>query len=202
MTKAGAGVVLTYPEGCSFQTAIMFDFPAMNNEAKYEALINGLEKAMAMDVKRLQIHINSQLVTYQVSGEYEAQDDRMMAYQEVVRLLLKIFEQIHAKLVPQNSNSQADALAQLVTSEGPTDMKEVTLTKLNHQSTSYSLIATLNPMDVDEDNWITPIIRHLKSGKLPPNRVQARQLQMRAARYTLIGDELYKRGFSLPYSSV
>lgn len=118
----------------------MFDFPATNNEEEYETIISGLELSMAMDVKRLEVHTDSQLVAYQVSGEYEARDDLMIAYQEVVKKLLKKFEQIHVKLVLRNSNSQADALARLATSEGPTEMKDVTITKFTHPSTSYSLV--------------------------------------------------------------
>lgn len=59
-------------EGRSFQTAIMFEFPTMNNMAEYEALINGLEMAMAISIKRLQVYTDSQFVVCQVSGEYAA----------------------------------------------------------------------------------------------------------------------------------
>lgn len=76
-------------------------------------------------------------------------------------------------------------------------MKDVTVTKLTYLSTSYPLVAAVDPIDTDEDNWMTSIIKHLKTGELPQDRVQARQLQLRAARYTMIGDVLYKQGFSL-----
>ncbi|KAL8477459.1 hypothetical protein ACS0TY_029665 [Phlomoides rotata] len=44
-----------------------------------------------------------------------------------------------------------------------------------------------------------PISMYLKSGELPEDRVEASELQRRAARYVLINDHLYKRGFSLPF---
>lgn len=50
------GIILTNPEGHSFQTTIIFNFPTTNNEAEYEALTRGLEMSMAMGVKRLQTH--------------------------------------------------------------------------------------------------------------------------------------------------
>lgn len=56
----------------------------------------------------------------------------------------------------------------------------------------------LEKLDVDENNWMTSIIKHLKTSGLFADKVQAHQLQMRAARYTLIDKELYKWGFSLP----
>ncbi|XP_073153623.1 uncharacterized protein [Henckelia pumila] len=36
-------------------------------------------------------------------------------------------------------------------------------------------------------------------GNLPANQVDARKLRVRAARFTIIDGELYKRGFSSPY---
>lgn len=44
-------------------------------------------------------------------------------------------------------------------------MKDITITKLTHLSNSYSLVTTLNPME--EENWMTPIIRYLNTGDLP-----------------------------------
>lgn len=44
----------------------------MNNMAEYEALINGLEMAMAISIKRLQVYTDSQFVVCQVSVEYAA----------------------------------------------------------------------------------------------------------------------------------
>lgn len=54
-------MMLTIPDDHSFQKAIMFEFSATNNEEEYEALIWGLEMAMAMDVKRRKVHTDSQL---------------------------------------------------------------------------------------------------------------------------------------------
>lgn len=138
--------------------------------------------SIAMGVKRLQVHTDSQLVAYQVSGEYEAQDDRMETYQEIVKKLIQKFEQIHAKFVPRDSNSQADVLAHLATSEGSAGMKDVTITKLAHPSNHYPLVATLDPPREWEEKWMTPIIRYLRTNDLPQDRTKARQLQMRAGR--------------------
>ncbi|XP_073129366.1 uncharacterized protein [Henckelia pumila] len=43
------------------------------------------------------------------------------------------------------------------------------------------------------------IIDYLMRGNLPANQVEARKLRVRAARFTIIDGELYKRGFSSPY---
>ena len=46
---------------------------------------------------------------------------------------------------------------------------------------------------------MTPIISYLKDGKLPEGKDEARKLKVRAARYVLMDEVLYKRGFSQPY---
>ena len=50
-----------------------------------------------------------------------------------------------------------------------------------------------------ESNWTTPIASYLKDGVLLDEKEAARKLKVRAARFVLIKDVLYKRGFSRPY---
>ena len=50
-----------------------------------------------------------------------------------------------------------------------------------------------------ESNWTTPIVSYLKNGVLPDGKKTARKLKVQAARFVLIKDILYKRGFSCPY---
>ena len=50
-----------------------------------------------------------------------------------------------------------------------------------------------------ESNWTTPIASYLKNGILPDEKEAARKLKVWAARFVLIKDVLYKRGFSRLY---
>ena len=47
-----------------------------------------------------------------------------------------------------------------------------------------------------EENWITPLIAYLRSGILPDRKDAARKLKVQASRFVLLGDVLYKKGFS------
>ena len=47
--------------------------------------------------------------------------------------------------------------------------------------------------------WTMPITSYLKDGMLPDDKEAAKRLKVQAARFVLIKDVLYKRGFSLPY---
>ena len=46
---------------------------------------------------------------------------------------------------------------------------------------------------------MTLIVSYLKDGKLSEGKDEARKLRIRAARYFLMDEVLYKRGFSQPY---
>ena len=46
---------------------------------------------------------------------------------------------------------------------------------------------------------MTPIISYLKDGALLEGKDEARKLRVRSARYILMNEILYKRGFSQPY---
>ena len=46
---------------------------------------------------------------------------------------------------------------------------------------------------------MTPIVLYLKEGRLPKEKDKARKLRVRSARYVLMDEVLYKRGFSQPY---
>ena len=61
----------------------------------------------------------------------------------------------------------------------------------------------IDPVNVrkigSESNWTTSLLSYLKNGVLPDGKEVARKLKVRAARFILIKDVLYKRGFSRPY---
>ena len=46
---------------------------------------------------------------------------------------------------------------------------------------------------------MTPIVSYLKDGRLPEAKDEAKKLRIKAARYVLMDEVLYKRGFSQPY---
>jgi ribonuclease HI len=52
-TRAGAGLLFISPLGKHVRYVIRLHFPASNNVAEYEALVNGLRIAVELGVQRL-----------------------------------------------------------------------------------------------------------------------------------------------------
>ena len=46
---------------------------------------------------------------------------------------------------------------------------------------------------------MTSIVTYLKDGRLPEERDEAKKLRIKSAKYVIIDEVLYKRGFSQPY---
>ena len=63
-----------------------------------------------------------------------------------------------------------------------------------------SLIDDTSVQEIDPENyWMTPIASYLRDGVLLDDKEAARKLKVQVARFVLIKDVLYKRGFSRPY---
>ena len=190
----GAGIVLLSPEGDVVECMIRLDFPTTNNEAEYEALVVGLDLARAARATNVVIYYDSQVITNQINGDYECKGEKMKLYLDQVK---RRVDELQAKIIqiPRGENKQADRLAKAASAE--------------HMITHGNVLSfvQLSPLidssDVQEigsvSNWTTTIASYLKDGIFPNEKEATRKLKVWAARFVLIKDVLYKRGFSRPY---
>ena len=74
---AGVGLVLTSSDMVTIEKSLRLGFPATNNEAEYEALLEGMAMVLRMGGKSIRLFSDSRLVVGQVKGEFEAKDERM-----------------------------------------------------------------------------------------------------------------------------
>ena len=102
-------------EGLILEQAVRLKFSASNNEAKYEALMIGLKIARKLGASHLQVFCDSQFVANQISGEYQARDERISAYLTIAWSLLAEFDSIHVAQIGRQHNSHIDILAKLAT---------------------------------------------------------------------------------------
>jgi hypothetical protein len=83
----GAGLLFISPLGKHVRYVLRLHFPASNNVAEYEALVNGLRIAIELGVRCLDARGDSQLVIDQVMKNSHCRDQKMEAYCDEVRCL-------------------------------------------------------------------------------------------------------------------
>ena len=74
---SGVGLVLMSPKKVVIEKSLRLDFSATNNEAKYEALLEGMAMVQRMGGKSIKLFLDARLVVGQVRGEFKAKDERM-----------------------------------------------------------------------------------------------------------------------------
>ena len=88
-------------------------FECTNNVAEYEACILGIEEAIDMRIKHLDIYGDSALVINQIKGEWETHHANLIPYRDYARRLLTYFTKVELHHIPREENQMADALATL-----------------------------------------------------------------------------------------
>ncbi|XP_077249480.1 uncharacterized protein LOC143889048 [Tasmannia lanceolata] len=192
----GAGLILTGPDNFTVDYALRFGFCASNNEAEYEALLAGMNLAAQTSAQRLKAYCDSQLVANQIQGVYEACDERMVKYLSQVCQLASKFKSFEVIRIPRAENTKADVLSKLAAS-GYTTLGSICMEFLQKSSIEGKAAGI---MQVEHEScWMNDIIEYLRSGKLPEAKKDARKVTQRAARFSLDGENLYKRSYTLPY---
>jgi ribonuclease HI len=112
-TRAGASLLFISPLEKHVRYVIRLHFPASNNMAEYEALVNGLRITVELGVRRLDAHGDSQLVIDQVMKNSHCRDRRMEAYCDEVRRLEDKFYGLELNHVARRYNETVDELAKI-----------------------------------------------------------------------------------------
>jgi ribonuclease HI len=112
-TGAGAGLLFISPLGKHLRYVLRLHFPASNNVAEYEALVNGLCIAIKLGVRRLDARGDSQLVIDQVMKNSHCCDPKMEAYCDEVRRLDDKFYGAELNHIARRYNETADELAKI-----------------------------------------------------------------------------------------
>ena len=152
---------------------VRLDFPATNNESEYEALIAGLDLAKAAGVARVVIYYDSQVITNQISGDYECKGERMKKYLDQVRARV---DDLEAKIVQilRGENELANRLAKAASAEHMVIPGNVL--------SFVQLSPLIDPNNVQEicsdSSWTAPLVSYLKDGVLPDGKEAARKLKV------------------------
>ncbi|XP_071709351.1 uncharacterized protein [Rutidosis leptorrhynchoides] len=135
--------------------------------------------AKYLEVKELSVYANSQLVSNQFNGIFEAHNESIQKYLKLVQELA------------------ADALSKLVALtfnhfKKQNWVEEVKIKSIDADCTSAAV-------EEEESSWMTPIVKFLNTGTLPIDSTKARKIKMKAQIYLLDNGVLYKKSFLGPH---
>jgi hypothetical protein len=140
-------------------------FPASNNVAEYEALVNGLRIAIELGVRRLDARGDSQLVIDQVMKNSHCRDPKMEAYCDEVRRLENKFYGLELNHIARRYNETADELAKIASGRTTVPRTSSPETYINPQSIPTTRPSTRRP-------WLSPRRPRLSSRHPRPPRVR------------------------------
>ncbi|XP_060974557.1 uncharacterized protein LOC133039666 [Cannabis sativa] len=158
--------------------------------------ITGLKLALEMKIEYLQALSDSQIVVCQVNGEYLARGGRLVKYLAIVCELMQKFKKVIVSRILRARNSHADALARLASTREAELLDVISIDVLAHPTINQEVIMEIDT--TQEVTWMTPIVAYLEKGILPDDKVEAKKLRQRAARYVMYDKRLYRRSFSQP----
>ncbi|XP_057969549.1 uncharacterized protein LOC131158704 [Malania oleifera] len=166
----GAGFILSAPDDSETLFALKLEFSATNNDAEYEALLAGLRLAETLGVARIKVSSDSQMVVEQLKGEFEAREQRMKKYLAKAQEYAKGFIYFDIEHVSR-------------------------IGKPSYEEDSINSVE----FEISEEDWRTPLFLYFRDGSLPEDNKESLKGRREAARYTLIGQELYRRSLTLSY---
>ena len=108
-----ARIVIISQKGIKTIISFNLAFKCTNNQAKYEALIIGLEILLELGAQEVRIIEDSQLVLRQLTREYKCNCLLLAPYYTASTQLLDSFHSMDFEYMPRESNWEADELAQV-----------------------------------------------------------------------------------------
>ncbi len=115
---ASIGAVIIDPAGREAHTVSRRIGRATNNEAEYQAAIAGLEAALALGARDLELRMDSELVVRQLEFRYKVRNARLKPFFARLLELRRRFDALQVTSIPREQNKRADSLANLALDHG------------------------------------------------------------------------------------
>jgi len=81
-----------------------------NNQAEYHSLKGGMEAAVRLGIRSLDVYMDSLLVVNQMKGVYKIRNRDLWPIHHAIKELLPKFESVHFHHIPRELNKHADSL--------------------------------------------------------------------------------------------
>lgn len=80
-----------------------------NNQAEYQAVLQGLEEAARLGVQEVDVYLDSMLVVKQVQGQWKVKNRDLWPIHQAIKDIIKQFKHVKFTHVPREYNKLADA---------------------------------------------------------------------------------------------
>ncbi len=108
---SGAGAVVKLASGEVIGEVAEYLGTGTNNRAEYTAVIRGLQRALELGGREVDVYMDSQLVVRQMEGLYKVKNAQLRPLWEQAGSLARKFARCRFHHVPREQNGEADALA-------------------------------------------------------------------------------------------
>jgi hypothetical protein len=185
-------------------------FPqASNNEAEYEALLNGKKMAKPCVATQLKIFRDSNLVIQQVMNQCDTISDNMMAYKNLYYYLEGTFDGCEVLHISRANNKEVDNLTNIGSQCLPippgvfweeiieSSIKSSKISTPGEPSQHPSIgsgagkprtgnIAEPDEVMMIEETWMHPYLVYMMNKTLPKDTVEARRIIRRSKAFVVL----------------
>ncbi|XP_012453302.2 uncharacterized protein LOC105775327 [Gossypium raimondii] len=190
----GIEAVLVSLEWNHYPLTARLNFFCTNNIVQYEACIMELRAAIERKMRILEVYRDSILVIYQIRGDWEVIDSKLVKYLNFIAELVKEFKEVTFNYFPREENKLADALTILASMFKANRENEIMPLKIS----IYEVPAHCFSIENESDGrpWFHDILEYIKNQKYPEqaNENDKRTIRRMAVGFVLNRDILYKRG--------
>ncbi|GAU49857.1 hypothetical protein TSUD_374390 [Trifolium subterraneum] len=194
---SGIGAIIVTPKGAHIPFTARLQFDCTNNIAEYEACIIGIEEAIDLRIKNIDIYGDLALVVNQIKGEWETRHAGLIPYRDYARRLLTFFNKVELHHIPRDENQMADALATLSSMYRVNRRNEVPTISIRCLERPAYVFAAEEV--VDDKPWFHDIKMFLQKQEYPPgaSNKDKKTLRRLSSSFLLNEEVLYKRIFDM-----
>nr|XP_023915045.1 uncharacterized protein LOC112026594 [Quercus suber] len=195
---SGIGVLLISTKGTNIPFFNRLNFPAINNATEYEAHIIGLQAALGLGVKELEVYGDSALIISQIENRWKIKEEKLLPYHECLQKLASKFEKIQYQYVPRMQNQITNTLATMASMMGgPKEDQARPIVVEQKEEPAYCMSIEGDKEINREGEWYSNILQYLKDGTYLKSTDKNDQLTIRrlSTNYIIYGERLYRRSY-------
>ncbi|XP_012468743.1 uncharacterized protein LOC105786814 [Gossypium raimondii] len=156
---------------------------------EYEACIMGIRAAIERNIKVLRVYGDSALVIYQLKGEWETRDPKLISYRKLVLELVDEFDDITFCYLPREENQMADTLTTLASMMQVNRLEVIRPIQISIYETPAHCY-NIEEEGKDDHPWHQSILQYVKNWEYPSQATEndKRTLRRIAIEYVLDGE--------------